>query len=253
MTPYILLLVGTEAMLIMALLAVLYFVRRHRAQLKNHEHIQQLKIEHQESMISELVYSTEKERKRIAQEIHDDVGQSLLLLRLKLNELHSTSALKELVDTILTSLRNIAYDLYPSGLASFGLTHELEHLFDLAQDRGINVKDEYHGTLHTNSDQELAIYRVVQELISNTIKHSKAESIEFSIESVENELQLKYADNGIGMDVSDSSRGMGMLNIESRFSAIQAESNVITTPGQGFKLIARLSTPTTAQKNITLA
>lgn len=183
-----------------------------------------------------VINAEEKERERIAREIHDDLGPLMSTIKLYVNELESddlnmeerTEFLKktnEILDEAITSTRTIANLLTPRVIIDFGLIKAVESFckkINLSQK--INIV--YEASIQERFDQtvELVLYRVVTELLNNSIKHSRAGKIEIYLEKFDDILQLTYMDDGIGFDLdkvlNTENSGMGLKNIISRLESI---------------------------------
>ncbi len=207
----------------------------------------------QKELMNAIIQSQEIERKRIGQDLHDEVGGSLSNLRMLFNRLDNSStdraeiekavdSYKQLIDKIIQNVRNISHNLSPPALALFGFTAALEELSDsINNGNGSFLSIINHA--ETISEQlpytaSLSLIRILQELISNTLKHAEAKQIGISIFMDYGLLTIHYTDDGKGFDNDDNTlkKGMGMQNIESRISMINATYRIKTAPGQGFSM-----------------
>jgi signal transduction histidine kinase len=148
---------------------------------------------------------------------------------------------KPLIDHIITTVRNISHSLSPPGLDLFGLEHTLHELCDTFNTAGqlqlqfVNEAGDRVDALP--KEVALALYRVVQELLSNSIKHAEARKVDLIFSQNSNGLVLRYTDDGKGMASEKAKRaGMGMQNIAGRLRMIQAAYEVDTSPGNGFSM-----------------
>jgi signal transduction histidine kinase len=231
---------------ILATSFVFFFLRYQRRAQQQKEAMQKAELEHSEKLLHAALQSQEDERRRIGRDLHDDVGAALSNLRMVMGQgskaiveaEKETPAYKPLIDNIITTVRNISHSLSPPGLELFGLEHTLYELCDTFNTSGvirlsfINEAGSRVDAMDKNA--ALAIYRVLQELISNTIKHAEAKKIviRFCIEN--NRLVLVYSDDGKGFDAAAVKKtGMGLQNIEARLSMVQAVFTVTTSAGNG--------------------
>lgn len=221
-----------------SLLGILFFWNRARLQKKisiqsesiSQQKIQQLEQEKKLLAMSSMIGGQEAERKRIAQDLHDGLGGLLSSVKAQLNLIQhqvDTLASEEmytkantLIDTASTELRRIAYNMMPSSLSRLGLEAALEDMTSsLETDHQLNVNLQILG-LGTRLDEttEIMIYRIIQELINNVVKHADATRLLVQINKTENEIFLVVEDNGVGMnpETLTQSRGIGMKSIESR-------------------------------------
>ncbi|WP_295767014.1 ATP-binding protein [uncultured Mucilaginibacter sp.] len=244
--------IGTLGMLALALSIIYMHVRNQNRLLKQRELAQEAELKHQRVLLNAVITSQEAERKRIGQDLHDDIGAALSGLRLMIdvfepaNDQQSNFKLfksntKETIDTIVAELRHIAHHLSPSLLTLHGLNAALNKQLEF-----INRTNYLQGSIDNQvpeiisrleTEAATAIYRVLEELLNNTIKHAKASVIEITFAcSNPHTLLIQYTDNGIGLPPNFTGNGMGMQNIESRLSIIDATYEVINTHGKGFRI-----------------
>jgi signal transduction histidine kinase len=214
--------------------------------------LQQAEIDHQKELLRAVIESQEAERKRIGRDLHDGIASSLTNLRITVGHIGNSTPIdgfseqliassKSLIDGMITDIRNISHNLSPEILTIQTLTEAIEELcFIVDQASGIavfvtnNAGKKADMPDHTAS---LAIYRILEELLANTIKHAQAASIHICLAIENNKLLFDYRDDGIGLpDVPFSKKGRGLQNIESRLNIIQASCTVEPKPGQGFHI-----------------
>ena len=157
------------------------------------------------------------------------------------NELLGT--ILQISNTTLESSRRIAHDLLPPVLEKFGLNPAVEELtndFNRATANLISFKSDYQPEL-LDAKAELHLYRIIQELVNNSLKHGKASAITISIK--QQPLSLLYTDNGVGFENTESggSPGLGMKNIESRVALLGASSTFKSSPGEGISFSLKLN------------
>lgn len=246
---FLLVIFSMAGIFLLAASFVFFYVRYQRRMLQQKEAMQQAALEHRENLLHAALQSQEEERKRIGRDLHDDVGSALSNLRMVLGKSASdtgNTTYKPLIDNIMTTVRNISHTLSPPGLELFGLEHTLHELCDT-----YNLSGELQLTMENNSGQDidiigkersLTLYRVIQELLSNTIKHAKASAVDIGIHKPdEHNFEVVYTDNGKGMDATAIKRsGMGMQNIEGRLGMIRAGYTIDSAPGKGFKISIKL-------------
>ncbi|QJD94757.1 hypothetical protein HH214_02135 [Mucilaginibacter robiniae] len=248
-----LLALGTTGMLLLAISIVLLQVRNQNRMLKQRELTQLAEIAHQKQLLNAVIQSQEAERKRIGRDLHDDIGAALSGLRLSIDVFEPTKAdgsqhfkfksnCKTAIDSIIAEVRHISHNLSPSMLSLHGLVAALNRQLEF-----INRTDHLQAVID-NTVPELidsltievttAIYRVLEELINNTIKHAKATNININFNAVGNTLRIHYSDNGIGLPITSNikAKGMGLQNIESRLSMIEASYHILDQQTSGFHL-----------------
>lgn len=198
-----------------------------------------------EEQIAAIITSQEHERKRFAMDLHDDFGQLLSAMRLNVNSMQdqaSPETLKtskkseDLLDNMYTSLKNIAFDLMPHTLFEKGLEEALEELkTQINSTEQIKLRTQSFGIQgKLSSDQKVAIYRVIQELVSNIIKYAKATNINISITDLGDGLSLMIEDDGLGYDIDTFIKGTGngWKNINSRLNMLRGVIDFDTQSGQ---------------------
>jgi|TARA_B110000967_G_scaffold3371_1_gene3435 signal transduction histidine kinase len=203
----------------------------------------QLELAHQKEVTLQYTSVQESERKRIAELLHDDIGNKLNILSLwinnedSLNNKRSREVIKQQIPALIEATRTISHSLYPVNLEKFGLILALEALIS-------NVNESLPIQLIVNHDYqkrpisfEVQIYRIIQEFLSNVIKHAKASNMLIHIRDTETSLAVILSDNGVGFDNSILKKGMGLKNIDSRIKSINAFSKWKSEKGNGSRLI----------------
>lgn len=228
--------VGTLGMLALAIAIVSFMMFYQKRMLQEQLNRQQLEMDHQVRMMEAVLESQELERKRVAADLHDSIGGMLSAIRVGLTtvgrQLPDPKAIepqKKMLDDTIGSVRAISRELMPSTLDRFGLVHALRELCDQVQKTSLlPISFEEVGELNDVSPgKQLMLYRIVQELMTNAVKHARATKILVTLR-VTDQLELIVEDNGIGFDpeafktVSQSGRGLGLFNIENRVRLLGA-------------------------------
>lgn len=208
-----------------------------------------------QSLSRRLVDVQEAERRYIARELHDEVGQALasLMVGLRLLErdaekpelvITGTVKLKQVVDEVLENLHRLAVHLRPASLDHLGLIPALQQYIDDLNGRGeLTVQFETFGVeMRLESKIETVLYRIVQEALTNVIKHAQATRVGVLIERHENRLVAIVEDNGIGFDVSSPLREghLGLFGIRERLDMFGGTLHLESTPGMGTTLFAEV-------------
>ena len=197
----------------------------------------------------------EEERRRLARELHDDTAQALIALSLGLDGLGRAigrldlperdaqwiANLHDLADRTLEGVRRACRDLRPSVLDDLGLHAALEWLSDSSSTRGVPCTFTCIGIPQpTTPESEIAIFRIVQESLSNIWRHSLATQAGIDISFLPHQLQLKVWDNGKGFSSEEyldlphhSQSGLGLVGMRERAILIGASLKIISTPGEG--------------------
>jgi len=208
----------------------------------------------------QLVAAQEEERKKLTRELHDHVGQMLTALRMELSRAqreHASPVLtecKHLVDTILRSVRDLVMGLRPSMLDDFGLQPALEWLVrDFRRRSSLRVDLVIDGDVAALPDQHrTCVYRIVQEALTNCVRHSRASHAEISLRHESGALRLVVTDDGVGLDPAKS-RGMGLLGIEERVRELHGEFVVRSPQEGGTQLSISLPVPRMEVEEVALA
>ncbi|MFT3677472.1 MAG: histidine kinase [Chitinophagaceae bacterium] len=245
------------AMLGTALLVVSFIVLQIRSQNKvllQKRRMQEAELFHQKALLEAMITSQEAERKRIGMDLHDEVGVVLAALRMNMEKLAaggnasaaSLIPFKSGIDRVMENVRHIAHSLSPRISGSFGFYDALHELTDEINRSGkITVAvhfPEQHQPVFADGQHAMALYRVLAELISNTVKHALATGIKIGVMLVNGRMEIEYEDNGKGMPAGDRpAKGMGLHNIESRLTMIGASWQVHTESGKGYRIF--ISTP----------
>ena len=237
---------GIGIMLLLALAFVLFFNfsqgKLRREQLK----AQAAKLAHQEELLHSNILTQEEERARIAKDLHDEVGSKLNVLHLYLHQLRrkapeAQSSIQDMLsvinDTIHTT-RRISHDLLPPTLASFGLQVAIEELcerLEQAHTLAITFTAEGERPAGIAPIVELNLFRILSELLSNTLKYAQASQIHIHLWQQPGQLVLHYRDDGRGFDPADpaNQKGLGMQNIQSRLQMVAGQLDLQSAPGKG--------------------
>jgi signal transduction histidine kinase/ligand-binding sensor domain-containing protein len=212
-----------------------------------------------------LIDSQESERKRIAAELHDSIGQDLAVIKNlavmqkqkedEINENEHLTLLIEVCTEAIEDVRKIAYDLRPYQIGKIGLTKAIEHLIQKTKNA---TEVSFEPIRIENIDNllrekgELHIYRILQECLSNTLKYAKAKTISLEIINNDNKINIEYKDDGIGFDMNkgkglSEAGGLGLMDIRERSSILSADYYLTSEVGGGVKLL--LIIPLQKEKN----
>ncbi|MEO5650034.1 MAG: histidine kinase [Ginsengibacter sp.] len=186
-------------------------------------------------------YFLDKERERIAFDLHDDVGATLFSLKLKLQCVTSTDK-KDMaiiedseaqLDGVIQRLRHISFNMMPSVLQRQGLDKALKELIDMMT-YSKNIVVTYRCDIPSFAqEKDIHIYRIVQEIMNNILKHAQATAVDFSLSGNQREALLHIRDNGIGFNKYRATKnpvGLGLHNISARADLLGAK--VFLTTGQ---------------------
>jgi len=199
----------------------------------------------QANYAQDLIKNQEEERIRVAREIHDSVGQKLILLSKKATDTGDTAA-QVLVGDTLEELRSISRSLHPVILKNLGLTKAIESLInEIDASTPIFFTHQIDPIDHIlPKETTLQVYRIVQETLNNIVKHADAKAASVIIEHKEHTIEATISDNGKGFDVTQQLNNetcLGMKTLLERAKIIQSKLNISSTPDQGTKV--QLSLP----------
>jgi two-component system, NarL family, sensor kinase len=189
-----------------------------------------------------LIENTDEERLRISRDLHDDIGQSLSIIKSKLNLFNSgkitqLDGLDKEVGDVIEQTRSISHGLHPSAIEKLGLERSIVSLFEKTQNNtGIVCSVSIGKQLESLSlDLSSQVYRIIQECVNNTIKHADASALKVTIRRESDVLHVKYRDNGNGIVDEQKSEGIGMQTIKERARLINGKIS-ISGNGKGFQL-----------------
>jgi signal transduction histidine kinase len=186
-----------------------------------------------------LLFAQEEERKRIARDLHDGVGQSLLLLKKQLENAHEASLEnRQMITETLEEARFISRDLHPFQLEKLGLTMAIEDIIEKVNRKTeLFVSKELENIDDILSDRaEISVYRTVQEALSNIVKHAKPTAAKVSISKNPDSIIITVQDNGKGFDhelAFVKSKSMGLRTMAERISLIAGKINFETGSSEG--------------------
>ncbi|RKY03666.1 hypothetical protein DRP77_05670 [Candidatus Poribacteria bacterium] len=198
-----------------------------------------------------LIKAREEERRRIARELHDQIGQTLTGIKLMLESKARESAdeslreIKELISGLISRLRNLLSDLQPSALAKKGLLTALKSYFKRYSDQtGVRVVFSQRGLRRRlPAEVKIAVYRIVQEALTNVARHAGVNEARVEIRAEGDKISLKVEDEGKGFDpdaVLRSGTAYGLAGMRDRATAIGGWLRVDSAPGRGTRVIAEI-------------
>lgn len=243
---------GTAILFLLALCLVIFFIVYQRRLLYQERRHQAAEEAHQLKLLQATIESQEKERDRIGRELHDGVGVMLSTIRMYLGHWNEESGstnektynrLDELLRETIEAIRHVSADLRPVVLETLGLAEAISDLINtITQASGIaiNFEANYNHTLAQKD--ELNIYRIVQELLTNTIRHANASEVNITIHATAHVFQLTYRDNGVGLANKErsASSGLGLKNIESRVNALNGKLTIDSPDSGGLLITIRI-------------
>lgn len=230
--------VGSLGMITLAIGIIVFVIMHQRKVIRYHIQMKKLESEKQQIYLNASIRFQEEERQRIAADLHDDAGPLLATARLYLNEnlinqekaqqLQSIFSAKQIIDDAILLIRNISHSLMPPTLKNFGLESATTDLFQKISGSGIlNASARFHDyRTRLKVDQEMLVFRIIQELVNNIIKHSNAGFIHLTQNASATHMYFRLHHDGKGIvqaefdKLNHNSHGLGLKNIASRMRVL---------------------------------
>ena len=204
-------------------------------------------LKEQKKRTMAVIEAEEKERRRIAGDLHDGVGQTLAAASMQLNKArnnnHSFDKVDELINQAGMEVRNLSHQVTPELLLHYGLVKALEQAVDRLNDA--NEKTVFTLFTHieeplTNEMVSLTMYRCFQELCTNILKHAHASQVIVQLNLNQDDVELMIEDNGIGFLPHEAVYGLGIKNLENRIALYDGEMKIDSMPGKGTTIILKI-------------
>jgi len=236
---YLMFAIATMGMLMLVIAIIFFMVFYQKKMLQEQLRRQMMEAEFQKRMLKAALDSQENERRRLAADLHDSIGAMLSTIRVGLSTLTRRTGIAEaditptklLLDDTIESVRAISRNLMPSTLEKFGLNQAIKEMCERINTTSSIVAtfNESGTPVSLNKEKEVMLFRVVQELVNNALKHAEASEIKVDIDSTEHNLHISVADNGKGFDHPDhggdknGARGLDLFNIDNQSRLLAAE------------------------------
>jgi len=235
---------GTAGMLVLVVAIVLFVIVYQKRVLRAQLEKQQLEVGYQQKMLEAALESQENERRRIAADLHDSIGAMLATVKLGMGNMLRSGKTEDqdftrnVLDETISTVRKISRDLMPSTLEHYGLNAALrefcERLQQASDSTFLFVEEGESSPLSLRESSTL--YRIAQELVSNAVKHSGADTITISLTWKKPALMLVVKDNGSGFSVEEKKKqngGLGLYNLENRARVLGAALTYTSAPHIG--------------------
>lgn len=219
----------------------------------NHQKIRELEDNLKMNSMRSVITGQEIERERIAKDLHDSLGGLLSTIKLQFDNVRSKKQeladLKEynhahkLLDTAVDEVRTISRNLQPGSLHDLGLVSAIKDLINRFEGDGYPEIDFQYYEMPEKMDKmiSLSVYRIIQELLNNSLKHAQAKEILIQINTEDNELVIQYEDDGVGFDQNNLKRkGMGLENIKSRVNYMHGSLIMDSKQDEGMSVLIRI-------------
>ena len=246
------LIAGTSTLLLLGALMISFlflYRNRHRKLIREKE---QLRLSYEWELLKSQLEIQEQTFRHISQEIHDNIGQVLSLAKLNLSTMDTAQPSnleqkitdsKKLVAQAIYDLRNLSHSLSTDYIVDMGLAKAIEHELEMVRKSGdYQTEFDTKGKTYALDEQrELIIYRIVQETLSNIIKHAASQKIIIHLHYKPEELTLSITDNGKGFDLTplnhDTSFGLGIKNMHNRARLMGAGFQISSTLDEGTSVV----------------
>lgn len=236
--------VGVVIILFFVIFFYLFIVQLHRRRVLHQKEMFELKAEYEQAIFQSQLEIQEQTFRNISQEIHDNIGQVLSLAKLNLNTIESKAeaekiALSEqLLGKAINDLRDLSKSLNPEKITDIGLVNAIKHELFVVQ-KAANITTELladQTSVHIENDKSIIIFRMIQEILNNILKHAKAKTVVVSITQNIDKTIIEIKDDGIGFDpdnLKSTETGLGLKSIQQRCALIHATCNIKSEKGIG--------------------
>jgi signal transduction histidine kinase len=237
------------AALVLLVVFLLVFRTHKQDQKLQQQRISELETEKQLNATEAVLKGEEQERARLAKDLHDGLGGMLSGIKYGLQTMKGNLIMTpenagafersiDMLDSSIKEMRRVAHNMMPETLVKFGLDTALrDYCNDINQSGVLRVTYQSFGLANTSLDQTIAIttYRIVQELINNTLKHARARTAIVQITGTDHQLAITVEDDGKGFDTTilQQSKGMGWMNIQHRIEFLKGKLDILSQPEKG--------------------
>jgi signal transduction histidine kinase len=246
---------GTLLMLVVFVFIIMFVILYERKRLNHKMVLHKLDMDNQRKLLDAIITTQENEKQQFAAELHDSISQMLTSMLMHINAIDARlksggidekyligqlQLMREVNKQSIAETRNISRKLHPIVLNDFGLFDAITDLCSKTNELGkVAVHYSYESSeKRLLQEVERALYRVSQELINNTIKYADAQNINITIVNKLNQIQYKYTDDGSGFNIGEKiGKGLGLLSMQSRISAINGTIKLSSEPDKGLQVI----------------
>lgn len=210
---------------------------------KSREEILQLKLRQQKEVLNAIVQTQELERERIGESLHNGLAQLIYAMQTRLQLLHPRPEEQQMVSDLIaiakdaiTEAKNLSFELVPALLKDFGIEKALRSLFQRVVPGAIKLAMHFEGLNNRLPESiEYPAYRIVQELVNNIIKHSKATAARIDVKLASTCFCITVSDNGVGFEYGspDHPKGLGLISIRNRVALLDGSFDVKARSGGG--------------------
>lgn len=239
--------VASALLLFFVIFFYLFMIQSYRRRTMHLKDIDNLHSKFESTLLKSQLEIQEQTFRNISQEIHDNIGQALSLAKLNLNTINAKNfedklaITEDLLSKAITDLRDLSKSLNGEKITDLGLQAAIAHELALIE-KAVTIKTELIGDdleLALDDRQVIVVFRMIQEVLNNILKHAKASLISISLENTETAALITVKDNGIGFELDkleEGKTGIGLKNMQQRARDINGSVTIRTAPQQGTEI-----------------
>jgi signal transduction histidine kinase len=244
--------VVANSLFILLLVVSVFFLFRIYLKRKNKLLLEKerMNIEFEQTLLKSQLEIQEHTFNEISREIHDNIGQVLSLVRINLNTLNAPGdgekleLMDDLMGKAISDLRSLSHSLDADHIRNNGWTSAVQKLLNDLQKSGkyqvsISIEEELPAI---GSDKPIILFRMIQEVVNNIIRHAEASTIWLDVKKETDKLEIVIKDNGRGFDAGKNSPGVGLQNLKNRSKMINAGLSISSEPGNGTTVTISINT-----------
>lgn len=218
------------------LLSVLITYRIRSIYMHRVDLMQQL-AEQKKRIIKAFINGGDRERNFISQELHDNVGTKLVLLKNSMLRNQNTENIA-VVDSVISEVRQLTHRISPSTLPLIGFKESVQGLIEECHSTsGLNISHQAYNLPALTNDQSIQLYRILQEALKNIVQHAWAQKVEIQLIGYPDQLVITIDDDGKGTDSTKMIKGLGISNMRSRVDSLNGTFELSSIPGQGTSIL----------------